>query len=401
MAMVVDKSKCCACESCVGICPVGAISIVDGKAQVDSETCISCGACVGECPCEAIAPEGATAQAEAPKAAAADKDIWVICEPEGGQINATTFEMLAVAQDLAQKAKYACCAVYIGPKGRVNTADLIAGGADKVYVIEDDKYETYNTELYTDGICQLIKAYNPSAVMMGATCDGRDLAPRIAARMKTGLCADCTEVDITEDGLVAWTRPALGGNIYATIVCDEMRPQMGTVRPKVFKALEKDASRTGEVINFVPAPGCVSRIEVVEVAPLVADNAIKIEEADVICAGGRGFGEEENFKVLEQLAALFENSAIAGSRAAVDEGWISHGQQVGQSGKTVTPKLYFACGISGAIQHISGMKDADCIVAINRDSHAPIFTVAHYGIVGDVKVILPKLIEKIKAYKEQ
>lgn len=399
MAMVVDKSKCCACESCVGICPVGAISIVEDKAQVDSETCISCGACVGECPCEAIAPEGATAQAEAPKAAAADKDIWVICEPEGGQINATTFEMLAVAQDLAQKAKYACCAVYIGPKDRVNTADLIAGGADKVYVIEDDKYETYNTELYTDGICQLIKAYNPSAVMMGATCDGRDLAPRIAARMKTGLCADCTEVDITEDGLVAWTRPALGGHIYATIVCDETRPQMGTVRPKVFKAAEKDASRTGEVINFTPEPGYVSRVEVIEKSPLVSDTAIKIEEADVICAGGRGFGEGDKFAVLEQLAALFDNSAIAGSRAAVDEGWISHGQQVGQSGKTVTPKLYFACGISGAIQHISGMKDAGCIVAINRDPHAPIFTVAHYGIVGDVNVVLPKLIEKIKEHK--
>ena len=399
MAMCVDQTKCCACESCVAVCPVGAISIVDGKAKVDPDTCISCGACVGECPCEAIAPEGAAQKAEAPKAAANDTDIWVICEPEGGQINATTFEMLAVAKDLAAKANYACCAVYIGPAGRVNTADLIAGGADKVYVIEDEKYSVYNTELYTDAICQLVAKYNPSAIMMGATCDGRDLAPRIAARLKTGLCADCTEVDITEDGLVAWTRPALGGNIYATIVCDEMRPQMGTVRPKVFKALEKDASRTGEVINFATEAGCVSRIEVVEVAPLVADNAIKIEEADVICAGGRGFGEEDNFKVLEQLAALFENSAIAGSRAAVDEGWISHGQQVGQSGKTVTPKLYFACGISGAIQHISGMKDADCIVAINRDPHAPIFTVAHYGIVGDVKVVLPKLIEKIKEYK--
>ena len=276
---------------------------------------------------------------------------------------------------------------------------LIAAGADVVYVIEDAKYADYDTELYTDAICQLSKKYDPASIMFGATDDGRDLAPRVAARLHTGLCADCTALDVTDDKLVAWTRPALGGNICATIICDVNRPQMGTVRPKVFKPAELDNTRTGEVIAFTPEAGAVSRVELVKKEALSSENAVKIDEADIIAAGGRGFGSKENFDVLEQLAALFENSAVAGTRAAIDEGWLTHSQQVGQSGKSVTPHIYFACGISGAIQHLSGMKDSDIIIAINKDAEAPIFTVAHYGIVGDVNVILPKLIEKIKAYK--
>ena len=276
---------------------------------------------------------------------------------------------------------------------------LIAAGADVVYVVEDAKYADYDTELYTDAICQLSKKYDPASIMFGATDDGRDLAPRVAARLHTGLCADCTALDVTDDKLVAWTRPALGGNICATIICDVNRPQMGTVRPKVFKPAELDNTRTGEVIAFTPEAGAVSRVELVKKEALNSENAVKIDEADMIAAGGRGFGSKEKFDVLEQLAALFENSAVAGTRAAIDEGWLTHSQQVGQSGKSVTPHIYFACGISGAIQHLSGMKDSDIIIAINKDAEAPIFTVAHYGIVGDVNVILPKLIEKIKAYK--
>ena len=276
---------------------------------------------------------------------------------------------------------------------------LIAAGADVVYVVEDAKYADYDTELYTDAICQLSKKYDPASIMFGATDDGRDLAPRVAARLHTGLCADCTALDVTDDKLVAWTRPALGGNICATIICDVNRPQMGTVRPKVFKPAELDNTRTGEVIAFTPEAGAVSRVELVKKEALSSENAVKIDEADMIAAGGRGFGSKEKFDVLEQLAALFDNSAVAGTRAAIDEGWLTHSQQVGQSGKSVTPHIYFACGISGAIQHLSGMKDSDIIIAINKDAEAPIFTVAHYGIVGDVNVILPKLIEKIKAYK--
>lgn len=325
--------------------------------------------------------------------------MWVIAEQENGQLMNVTFELLGAAKELCAKLEEKCCAVLVTAAAGELPQQLIAAGADVVYVVEDAKYADYDTELYTDAICQLSKKYDPASIMFGATDDGRDLAPRVAARLHTGLCADCTALDVTDDKLVAWTRPALGGNICATIICDVDRPQMGTVRPKVFKPAELDNTRTGEVIAFTPEAGAVSRIELVKKEALSSENAVKIDEADMIAAGGRGFGSKEKFDVLEQLAALFENSAVAGTRAAIDEGWLTHSQQVGQSGKSVTPHIYFACGISGAIQHLSGMKDSDIIIAINKDAEAPIFTVAHYGIVGDVNVILPKLIEKIKAYK--
>lgn len=325
--------------------------------------------------------------------------MWVIAEQENGQLMNVTFELLGAAKELCAKLEEKCCAVLVTAAAGELPQQLIAAGADVVYVVEDAKYADYDTELYTDAICQLSKKYDPASIMFGATDDGRDLAPRVAARLHTGLCADCTALDVTDDKLVAWTRPALGGNICATIICDVNRPQMGTVRPKVFKPVELDNTRTGEVIAFTPEAGAVSRVELVKKEALSSENAVKIDEADMIAAGGRGFGSKEKFDVLEQLAALFENSAVAGTRAAIDEGWLTHSQQVGQSGKSVTPHIYFACGISGAIQHLSGMKDSDIIIAINKDAEAPIFTVAHYGIVGDVNVILPKLIEKIKAYK--
>lgn len=325
--------------------------------------------------------------------------MWVIAEQENGQLMNVTFELLGAAKELGAKLEEKCCAVLVTAAAGELPQQLIAAGADVVYVVEDAKYADYDTELYTDAICQLSKKYDPASIMFGATDDGRDLAPRVAARLHTGLCADCTALDVTDDKLVAWTRPALGGNICATIICDVNRPQMGTVRPKVFKPAELDNTRTGEVIAFTPEAGAVSRVELVKKEALNSENAVKIDEADMIAAGGRGFGSKEKFDVLEQLAALFENSAVAGTRAAIDEGWLTHSQQVGQSGKSVTPHIYFACGISGAIQHLSGMKDSDIIIAINKDAEAPIFTVAHYGIVGDVNVILPKLIEKIKAYK--
>ena len=325
--------------------------------------------------------------------------MWVIAEQENGQLMNVTFELLGAAKELCAKLEEKCCAVLVTAAAGELPQQLIAAGADVVYVVEDVKYADYDTELYTDAICQLSNKYDPASIMFGATDDGRDLAPRVAARLHTGLCADCTALDVTDDKLVAWTRPALGGNICATIICDVNRPQMGTVRPKVFKPAELDNTRTGEVIAFTPEAGAVSRVELVKKEALSSENAVKIDEADMIAAGGRGFGSKENFDVLEQLAALFENSAVAGTRAAIDEGWLTHSQQVGQSGKSVTPHIYFACGISGAIQHLSGMKDSDIIIAINKDAEAPIFTVAHYGIVGDVNVILPKLIEKIKAYK--
>lgn len=220
--------------------------------------------------------------------------MWVIAEQENGQLMNVTFELLGEAKVLAAKLEEKCCAVLLAGAAGELPAQLIAAGADVVYVIEDAKYAEYDTELYTDAICQLVKKYDPASVMFGATDNGRDLAPRIAARLHTGLCADCTGLDVTEEKLVAWTRPALGGNIMATIVCDAHRPQMGTVRPKVFKPLEPDANRTGEVIAFTPEAGAVSRVELVKKEALSSENAVKIDEADMIAAGGRGFGSKEN-----------------------------------------------------------------------------------------------------------
>ncbi len=399
MAMIVDRENCIGCGACAAVCPVGAINMDDGKAQIDAEQCISCGACVNECPVGAISAEGAVEKKEVENNEG--NDLWVIAELENGEPMGVTYELIGVSADLAAKAGEQCCAVLIAAEAGDVPQKLIAAGADKVYVIADAKYADYNTDLYTDAICQLVDAYKPSALLLGATADGRDLAPRIAARKMTGLCADCTELDIEpENKIVEWTRPALGGHILATILCDEHRPQMGTVRPKVFKAKPMDATRTGEVINFTCAETVTSPVELLKKETLTSGNAIKIEEADVIVSGGRGMGSLDNFKVLEELAAFFENGTVAGSRAVVDEGWIGHSCQVGQSGKTVAPRVYFACGISGAIQHLAGMTGSDIVIAINKDADAPIFKSAQYGIVGDVNVILPKLIAKIKAYKE-
>lgn len=398
MAMIVDKETCVGCGACVAICPVGAISLED-KAHIDADACIGCGACVNGCPVGAIAPEGAVAKKEVENNHGTD--LWVVTELENGEPVGVTYELIGVASDLAAKAGEKCCAVLVAAEAGDVPQKLIAAGADKVYVIADAKFADYNTDLYTDAICQLIDAYKPSALLIGATADGRDLAPRIAARKMTGLCADCTELDIDVDNqVVEWTRPALGGNILATILCKETRPQMGTVRPKVFKAKPMDATRAGEVINFTCENLVTSPVELLKKEAVGGTSSIKIEDAEVICSGGRGMGSADNFKILEEMAALFENGTVAGSRAVVDEGWIGHSCQVGQSGKTVTPKIYFACGISGAIQHLAGMTGSDTVIAINKDANAPIFNTAQYGIVGDVNVILPKLIAKIKAYKE-
>ena len=398
MAMIVDKETCVGCGACVAACPVGAISLED-KACIDADSCIGCGACVNACPVGAISAEGAVAKKEVENNHGTD--LWVVTELENGEPVGVTYELIGVASDLAAKAGEQCCAVLVAAEAGDVPQKLIAAGADKVYVIADARFADYNTDLYTDAICQLVDAYKPSALLIGATADGRDLAPRIAARKMTGLCADCTELDIDVDNqVVEWTRPALGGNILATILCKETRPQMGTVRPKVFKAKPMDATRTGEVINFTCENLVTSPVELLKKEAVGGTSSIKIEDAEVICSGGRGMGSADNFKILEEMAALFENGTVAGSRAVVDEGWIGHSCQVGQSGKTVTPKIYFACGISGAIQHLAGMTGSDMVIAINKDANAPIFKTAQYGIVGDVNVILPKLIAKIKAYKE-
>ena len=395
MAINVDREKCIGCESCVAVCPVGALQMVDGKADINQDNCVSCGACIGECPVEAIGREEVVREVEN----TAGRDLWVNVELENGEPVGVVYELLGVGSELAAKSGQRCCAVLICQAAGELPQKLFAAGADVVYVVAGPEYAEYNTDLYTNAFCELVEAYRPNAVLCGATIDGRDLAPRIAARLGTGLCADCTALDINGE-LVEWTRPALGGNILATIVCEEHRPQMGTIRPKVFKAKVADTSKTGTVINYTVKNAVTSKIELVRKEALGDSNSIKIEEAEIVCSGGRGLGSCANFKMLEELAALFDNGSVGGSRAVVDEGWVDHAHQVGQSGKTVTPKIYFAFGISGAIQHLAGMSAADVIIAVNKDAHAPIFKVAQYGIVGDACEILPKLIAKIKAIKE-
>lgn len=395
MAICVDREQCIGCESCVAVCPVGALSMVDGKANIDQDTCISCGACIGECPVEAIVREEVVREVKNKEG----QDLWVNVELEDGEPVGVVYELLGVSAELAAKSGQRCCAVLICKDAGTLPQKLFAAGADVVYVVAGPEYAEYNTDLYTNAFCELVEAYKPNAVLCGATVDGRDLAPRIAARLGTGLCADCTALDINGE-LVEWTRPALGGNILATIICDEHRPQMGTVRPKVFKTKPADASKTGEVINYTVKNAVASKVEMVRKDALGVSGSIKIEEAEIICSGGRGLGNCDNFKMLEELAALFEHGSVGGSRAVVDEGWVDHAHQVGQSGKTVTPKIYFAFGISGAIQHLAGMSASDVVIAVNKDANAPIFKVAQYGIVGDAREILPKLIAKIKAVKE-
>ena len=396
MAVKIAKDQCVGCESCIATCPAGALVMKDGKAEVKEDSCISCGACVSECPVQAIS----LPKAEREVANKEGCDLWVMAETDAGQIMGVTFELLGAAARLAAKSGEQCCAVLMVKEAGNLPQQLIAGGADKVYLLTGPEYAEYNTDIFTNAFCELARAYKPSAVLYGATIIGRDLAPRIAARLRTGLCADCTSLDIRAGGLVEWTRPALGGNIMATILCEEHRPQMGTVRPKIFKAAPPDQARQGEVVTYTVKQPATSKVELLRNDPATGADAIKIEDAAVICSGGRGLGDVEHFKVLEQLAALFENGTVAGSRAVVDEKWIGHPCQVGQSGKTVTPKAYFAFGISGAIQHLAGMKESDVIIAVNKDPNAPIFQVARYGIVGDANLILPKLIEKIKAFKK-
>ena len=387
MAICVDREKCIGCESCIAVCPVGALNMVDSKANIDQDTCIACGACIGECPVEREEIVREVKNKEG-------KDLWVNVELEDGEPVGVVYELLGVGAELAAKADQKCCAVLICKEAGSLPQKLFAAGA-----VSGPEYAEYNTDIYTNAFCELVETYKPNAVLCGATVDGRDLAPRIAARLGTGLCADCTALDINGE-LVEWTRPALGGNILATIICDEHRPQMGTVRPKVFKAKDVDASRSGEIVNYTVKNAVTSKVELVRKEILGASGAIKIEDAEIICSGGRGLGSCDNFKMLEELAALFEHGSVGGSRAVVDEGWVDHAHQVGQSGKTVTPKIYFAFGISGAIQHLAGMSASDIVIAINKDANAPIFKVAQYGIVGDAREILPKLIAKIKAVKE-
>ncbi len=397
MAIWVDKEQCVACGACESACPFGAIVMEADKAVI-TEACTACGACVSTCPVTAIIRDVEEAAAAIDKAAY--KDVWVYIEHADGQARSVGFELLGEGRKLADSMGQKLAGVIVGDKVEQLVKAVFANGADKVYLVEGKEFAKYTTDAYTAVFTDLITDYKPSVILMGATINGRDLGPRVACRVGTGLTADCTDLGIDEQtGLVAWTRPAFGGNIMATILCPEHRPQMGTVRPNVFKRPQPDFGRTGEVIRISSTvkPEAI-RTKVIE-AVQVCTGSCNLEESEIIVSGGRGMGKPENFALIEELAAVL-GGAVGASRAVIDAGWKPHPHQVGQTGKTVGPKVYIACGISGAIQHVAGMSSSDTIIAINKDADAPIFKVADYGIVGDVMEVLPALTEEFKKAKQ-
>ncbi len=329
------------------------------------------------------------------------KDVYVIAEQRDGKIQKVSVELVGEATKLAKDLGEKVVAVLLGSNVTDKAQELIQYGADKVVVVDDPMLEKYATEPYAKAVTAVIKEFEPEIVLYGATSIGRDLAPRVSARVHTGLTADCTKLAINEETkLLHMTRPAFGGNIMATIVCKNHRPQMATVRPGVMSALAKDETRTGEVVNFkvdfVPADMNVEIIEEVKETRKTVD----ITDAKVLVSGGRGIGSPEFVPVLQEAADVL-GGVVSGSRPVIEAGWLSKERQVGQTGKTVRPNLYLACGISGAIQHVAGMESSEVVISINKDDNAAIFSVSDLGVVGDVKVILPKLIEAIKKVKAE
>lgn len=328
------------------------------------------------------------------------KNIWVFIETECGKAKNVGYELLNVARPLADKKGCELVAVVIGKDVEQAAKDAICYGADSAIVVDGPEYEYYTTDAFAGALSTLIEKHKPETLMIGATNNGRDMGPRVSCRIQTGLTADCTGIDIDEEtGNIAWTRPTFGGNLMAVIMCPDHRPQMGTVRPGVFKKGTYDESRTGEIIHEdIHIPAEQIRTTLVERVQEVAE-AINLEEAEIIVSGGRGMGSAENFKLLEDLASVL-GATVGCSRAVVDAGWMPHVRQVGQSGKTVAPKLYIAVGISGAIQHLAGIAGADTVVAINKDPDAPIFEVADFGIVGNLNEVVPALTAAFKAQKD-
>ena len=393
MGIHIDVEKCTGCKLCLASCPYGAIEIVDGKARF-TEDCNGCGACVSSCKFGAIVME---IQRKEEVDTSLFSGLWVLAETHDGKLADVTLELLSEGRKLADELGEDVSLVLAG-QGVEGLVPLAASyGADKVYLIEHEVLAQYRTDPFTSVICGLINRYKPEIVLIGATTMGRDLASRIAARIGAGLTADCTGLAIDpETRLLMQTRPAFGGNVMATICCRNARPQMSTVRPRVMKKSEPDTSRQAEIIRqTVELSEKAIATKILEVIKEEGTNELDVQEAEIIVSGGRGLRKPENFALIRELAEVL-GAAVGASRATVDAGWIPAYHQVGQTGKTVQPKLYIACGISGAVQHLAGMSSADCIVAINNDPTAPIFNVAHYGLVGDLFEVVPALTKALK-----
>ena len=422
--------KCIACGArCESECPKDSITMNEkGEPIIDLEKCTRCQRCVKICPTQALeifyTPEEqkildklAAQKAAAKQPAAAQeaaeaidprlakikeyKGVWVFTEHTEGKPAEVSWELLGVGADLAKARNVELCSLVVGDKVEHLCREAFAYGASKVYLVDDPVFHYYRTESYYKSLCYLIEKYKPEIVLIGATGLGRDLAGAVATKLQTGLTADCTGLSIDDKGFLLQTRPAFGGNIMATILTEYTRPQMSTVRPHVMPMPQKDISRTGTVIREkVPIKEEDIAVKVLEIIGDEKLDSVDVAAADIIVSGGRGMCNTENYKILQELADEL-GGVVACSRAAVEAGWMPLERQVGQTGKTVRPKIYIACGISGAIQHLVGMQDSDTIIAINRDKQAPIFEVATYGIVGDLFQVVPAITAYVREARQR
>jgi electron transfer flavoprotein alpha subunit len=420
------EGKCIACGArCQSACPVNAVDMTDsGEPIILTDKCIGCLKCVKICPAAALemyfTPEELQLLAELAAAALPVEEeidgeaaalagklfryrgVWVFVEQTEGEPAKVSWELLGVGKGLAAALGVELCAMVIGEQVEHLCSEAFAHGATKAYLLDAPLYRNYRTESYVEACCHLIDKYRPEVILMGATGMGRDLAGAVATRVGTGLTADCTGLAIDDKRNLMQTRPAFGGNIMATIMCDKFRPQMSTVRPNVMPMPERREGATGEIIRdpfVVPEESILTKvIEIIR--DTHGKGAVDITGADFIISGGRGMMGPENFAMLQELADEL-GGVVGASRSAVDAGWMPGDRQVGQTGKTVRPKIYIACGISGAIQHLVGMQDSDMVIAINRDKSAPIFEVATYGIVGDLFQIVPAITRQIRELKQQ
>ncbi|OQB27751.1 MAG: Acryloyl-CoA reductase electron transfer subunit beta [Chloroflexi bacterium ADurb.Bin180] len=383
----INREECIGCGACVDACPFGALRLVDNIAEVDDK-CTACGACLEVCPVSALSlPERPQAKEEG---LAGYQGVWTWVEQFQGQACSISWEMLGQGRKLADQRKTSLTACVLGHNVEHIGREAIAYGADRVFLIDDATLGVYRTLPYADALVKLVRQFKPEIFLLGASSRGRDLAGSVATELYTGLTADCTGLDIDEQtNLLRQTRPAFGGNIMATIICPNYRPQMSTVRHRVFEMPVADAARQGQIVS-VAAGMDEGQIASKVVEFITEQGEVNLADAKIIVSGGRGVGGPDGFGPIRELAEVL-GGAVGSSRAAVDAGWIPYAHQVGQTGRTVRPDLYIACGISGAVQHLAGMGTAKVIVAINKDPEAPIFSMANYGIVGDLFQLVPAL----------